>query len=620
MTCRNWVMMAFITFLTRNNISEYFTTLSVCYTCTKNYVIGSSSTHTASLSLTHTHSPIFMFLSRCCVPRNSAFLEAHPDKLVVIKFFAPWCRACKGLEPKFLQIVQDEKYQDLPMLWADLSIQHNKDFVKSLGVLALPSVQFYAQNELVESFPCGPSKLPILKRKLAQFIHDRVDMTTKQVKELVVDDETSESGETKPCTTRTIMEEVGGNTTELTVGGVAVSKKQWNMLRYDIPFFKDFDDDEFQQLMKKAKLFTFEPGAVIIRQGKSARKFYVIESGEVEVFVKTAFEDPLTTPPSYLGTMVNCLKENDYFGERSLITGEKRAASIRAATKTRCFAFDIVDIPASSILSGKKQASMERMQQVNEKYGVDVYDVDFLMGQFKDANMGNQVRGSLNSPRPIKGVDTEEQEEPRPGVDIEEREEPTSSLSVQEDLIITLLVRFKLIRYAARCFDYIMSTHPKWGDPGELRRRSMLVSKLTPAQVEEFTEVFKVIDRSGDGVIELIELKKVMESIGEIKTDEEIMEMINKGNVAIDGNQVITYQDFMGVMAEAEFYHLFRDTFGALDKRNSGYIKASEVDRVLCGIRDLICDDHKSIIDVEDKDMMIDYEQFSKMLLGMALA
>jgi calmodulin/calcium-binding protein CML len=58
-----------------------------------------------------------------------------------------------------------------------------------------------------------------------------------------------------------------------------------------------------------------------------------------------------------------------------------------------------------------------------------------------------------------------------------------------------------------------------------------------------------------------------MESIGEEKTDEEILDMINKGNVAMDGNQVITYQDFMGVMAEAEFYHLFKDTFAATSRR-----------------------------------------------------
>jgi Ca2+-binding EF-hand superfamily protein/thiol-disulfide isomerase/thioredoxin len=541
-------------------------------------------------------------------------MDANPDQLVVLKFFAPWCRACKGLEPKFLQIANDEKYQDLPIMWADLSIQHNKDFVKSLGVLALPSVQFYANGGLVESFPCGPSKVPILKRKLAQFIDERVDLETKQIKQV----STEEGGETEPCTSRSISDEVGGNTTELSVAGVAVSKKQWNMMRNEVPYFTDFTEEEFQQLMSKAKLLTFEPGAVIMREGKKGRTFYVIESGEVEVFVKTAFEDPLTTPPSYLGTMVNQLGQNDYFGERTLITGERRAASIRATNKTRCFAFDIDDIPASSILSGKKQASTERIQQLNDKYGVDVYDIDFILGQFRDANMGNQVRGSPNSPRPIKGVDTDET--------LNEEEETPELESVQDkldaqDLIIPLLVRFKLIRHAARCFNYIVKTQPKWGDSGELRRRSMLVSKLTPAQREEFTDVFKVIDSSGDGLIELIELKRVMESIGEEKTDEEILDMINKGNVAMDGNQVITYQDFMGVMVtEAEFYHLFKDTFAALDKHNSGYIKASDVDRVLCGMRDLICDDHKSIIDVDDMDMQIDYEQFSKMLLGIALS
>jgi calmodulin/calcium-binding protein CML len=45
-----------------------------------------------------------------------------------------------------------------------------------------------------------------------------------------------------------------------------------------------------------------------------------------------------------------------------------------------------------------------------------------------------------------------------------------------------------------------------------------------------------------------------------------------------------------------------------------------DLDRVLCGVRDLISDDRKSIIDVEDDEMLIDYEQFSRMLLGSALA
>lgn len=72
-------------------------------------------------------------------------------------------------------------------------------------------------------------------------------------------------------------------------------------------------------------------------------------------------------------------------------------------------------------------------------------------------------------------------------------------------------------------------------------------------------------------------------------------------------------------MAEAEFYYLFREIFAQLDKTDSGFVKAREIDRVLCGVRDLISDDRKSVIDVDDKDMLIDYEQFCRMLLGSEL-
>ena len=178
-----------------------------------------------------------------------------------------------------------------------------------------------------------------------------------------------------------------------------------------------------------------------------------------------------------------------------------------------------------------------------------------------------------------------------------------------------------MIRHATRCFDYIMTTTPKWGDDGSQRRRNMLVNRLTAAQQEEFQEVFHVIDQSGDGEISLMELKRVMDSVGEQKTDAEIQAMIANSHAGVmDGKEVITLQDFMGIAAEAEFYHLFKDTFASLDKHDSGFVKASDLDRVLCGMRDLISDDRKSIIDVEDKDMMIDYEQFSKMLLGSSLS
>jgi Ca2+-binding EF-hand superfamily protein len=81
----------------------------------------------------------------------------------------------------------------------------------------------------------------------------------------------------------------------------------------------------------------------------------------------------------------------------------------------------------------------------------------------------------------------------------------------------------------------------------------------------------------------------------------------------------ISRDEFMGVMAEAEFYNLCIETFQELDKDNTGYVRAGNLYEVLGGVRNLISDDRTSTIDVENKDMLVDYEQFSKMLLGAAL-
>ena len=362
---------------------------------------------------------------------------------------------------------------------------------------------------------------------------------------------------------------------------------------------------------------TFEQGDVIMKQGVEGNMFYVIESGEVEIMVKTAYEDPLTTPSGYLGSVINVLGPHNYFGERALITNEPRAASIRATQKTRCFAFNKADIPSSSVLSGKKEATQERMTQVNSKYGTDVYDIDLIAAQFEKANTANQERGSVNRPEKIRGVDTDEDFDYDAAV-MEQNFVPDSPLQAN-DQVISLLVRFKQIRQATRCFDYICKSKPNFGDAGEARRRELLVSKLSRRQREEFTELFKIIDETKDGMISILELRRAMESIGEVRSDIELRDMINNANPDIDGNEEINFTEFMGVMAEAEFFYLFMDTFEMLDVHKTGYVSAGSLDRALCGVRDLISDDRMSIIDTEDMDMQVDYETFANMLLGKPL-
>jgi calmodulin len=550
------------------------------------------------------------------IQHRRAFLAANPNNLVICKVFAPWCRACKTVEPKFAAIAKDPKYKGLPIVWASLTVAGNKEYIKEQGILALPTMLYYAGSEgLVENFPCGPSKIPMMRRKLDQFINDWVDTNTMQLKVMMQPSDIMAMEEDAPCAERSIVN-TSSEYTGLSIEGVALSQEALAKFR-QIPFFKDFTEEEFVQTIQKAKLRTWEQGSVIMREGKKGRTFYVIESGEVEIFVRTAFEDPMAATSNYLGAMINRFSKGEYFGERALITGEPRAASVRASAKTRCFAFDKDDIPSSSVLSGKGVPTPMRIEQVNDKYGVDVSNIELIevRKSIEDSKMGSQIRGSVNRPELIRGVDLDEEEEAVDDV-VESPIQP--SISTSKDTIINLLQRLRSIKYAARCFNYIIKTRPSW-TPGARRRRSMLVDKLTAAQTQEFKELFSIIDASGDNQISLWELKRVMDCVGEETSDAALEKMVATGNSGLDGSQGLTYDDFMGIMAEAEFYQLFTDTFSSLDKHNTGFVNAQDLDRILCGMRDLISDDRKSIIDVEDKEMMIDYEQFSRMLLGSSL-
>ena len=155
----------------------------------------------------------------------------------------------------------------------------------------------------------------------------------------------------------------------------------------------------------------------------------------------------------------------------------------------------------------------------------------------------------------------------------------------------------------------------------------ILVNLLSVGQQAEIRDAFSLLDADGDGEITLNELARLMESIGDTRPEDELVDFIASTASSFRSfqqrdqqKQVITYRDFFGIMAEVEFYNLFLETFRALDHRNSGFVRAKDLDRVLCGIRDLVTGDRFSIIDVEDTDMMVDYEQFSKMLLGGSLS
>jgi CRP-like cAMP-binding protein/Ca2+-binding EF-hand superfamily protein len=446
-----------------------------------------------------------------------------------------------------------------------------------------------------------------------------------------------------------------------------------------IPYFKGISLADFDQVLSKVVPLTFQPGSIIVREGKPGRTFYVIKEGEVEICQKTnqrrAIEsfvtsDPLVQPsvinPSnnlYIGTVVNRLGPGDFFGERALITGEPRAASLRVAESgpVTVWAFDKDTFPQSCVLSGKSRntavlsskANSQFMDQVNTKYGVglnitdtttlddtdeanlqqiiDEYQQHVMEKQLYEVSTASQIRGSIHKPMPIPETDAdiEKAMEATPTESAPSTTDPLSGDS--NDAIFSLLSRFQMIRHVSRCFRYIQEskTMLKWGDSGSRTRRNMLVQRLSKSRQLEYQDIFHIMDINKDGCIEVYELQLLMDSIGEpLKVQETMLvgasDCYESSATSVNADTCVsqggmTYEDFMGLMAEAEFYYLFRDIFASLDLEDSGYVKARDLDRILCGVRDLISDDRKSIIDVEDKDMLIDYEQFSRMLLGTTL-
>ncbi|XP_022171431.1 calmodulin-A-like [Myzus persicae] len=76
----------------------------------------------------------------------------------------------------------------------------------------------------------------------------------------------------------------------------------------------------------------------------------------------------------------------------------------------------------------------------------------------------------------------------------------------------------------------------------------MMARKLKAADgEEEMHQAFRVFDKNGDGFITFDELKRVMCSIGERLTDEEIEDMIKEAD--LNGDKKIDYKEFITIIS-----------------------------------------------------------------------
>jgi putative ABC transport system ATP-binding protein len=94
--------------------------------------------------------------------------------------------------------------------------------------------------------------------------------------------------------------------------------------------FAGLTADMLTKVAEKMSREVFAPGEVIMRQGDVGDKFYLIRHGSVEVIIDEG--QP--------GESRRTQKEGDFFGEKSLITGQPRSATIRACEPVETYTLD----------------------------------------------------------------------------------------------------------------------------------------------------------------------------------------------------------------------------------------------------------------------------------------
>ena len=93
------------------------------------------------------------------------------------------------------------------------------------------------------------------------------------------------------------------------------------------PLFAELTQEELQRIAEAARLRTYQPGEVVVREGEQAAGCFIILTGQVEVVKGTD-----TARPTVLARM----GPGEIFGEMAMIDDHPRSATVRALDPTEC--------------------------------------------------------------------------------------------------------------------------------------------------------------------------------------------------------------------------------------------------------------------------------------------
>lgn len=103
------------------------------------------------------------------------------------------------------------------------------------------------------------------------------------------------------------------------------------------PLFSEMNMADLEELVPSTRLETYEPGRIILREGRVGAAFFLIVSGSVEVI--KALGKPEEKVLAELGP-------GEFFGEIANMKHTERVASVRALIETQCLMIQRLHIDA----------------------------------------------------------------------------------------------------------------------------------------------------------------------------------------------------------------------------------------------------------------------------------
>ncbi|XP_039402665.1 cAMP-dependent protein kinase type II-alpha regulatory subunit isoform X2 [Mauremys reevesii] len=118
----------------------------------------------------------------------------------------------------------------------------------------------------------------------------------------------------------------------------AKKRKTFELFIESVPLLKSLEISERMKIVDVIGEKVYRDGERIISQGDKADSFYIVESGEVKILIKSK---TMTSKDANQEVEIARCHKGQYFGELALVTNKPRAASAYAVGDVKCLVMDV---------------------------------------------------------------------------------------------------------------------------------------------------------------------------------------------------------------------------------------------------------------------------------------